>query len=351
MQVFNTRNVASMSADVRQKIEWHHMLDLYFDGYADLGPSNPSALTRAANNAKAILLYDLPLPPSGFIELVANQTSGRSKQDWKMTMDGKQGMGKSTSCFYYAARYATEMADRFGQDPKDYFSLNNAVLLQDTEGVMQLLDEVEKQQAVVIDDAGVAAGSREFATLSNRNLNKIYQTCRPKRWFTQFNVPVVTHVDLQIRELVAAKSYVYAKFHDDGFNIVKINTTELVTSGRKNVEYKHRLAPQGKKIDFHTAYSPDIVPGFEGFMEKYDKAREEASNTLISETASDEKERKTGTTKREKQYQTLLNKHGDTVLNMKSQGESYAAIRQKTGLTQYYIDKIFVDMTEGKTSD
>ena len=348
MQVFNTRNVASMSSKVRETLESHRLLAMYFDGYADLGPSNPSALTRAAANAKAILMYDLPLPPSGFIELVANQTSGKSKQDWKMTMDGKQGMGKSTSCFYYAARYATEMADRFGQDPKDYFSLNNAVLLQDTEGVMQLLDEVEKQQAVVIDDAGVAAGSREFATLSNRNLNKIYQTCRPKRWFTQFNVPVVTHVDLQIRELVAAKSYVYAKFHDDGFNLVKINTTELVTSGRKNVEYKHRLAPNGKKIDFHTAFSPDIVPGFDGFMEKYDKAREEASDTLITETATSEKERKTGTTKREKQYQSLLTKWGDTVLAMRTTDESYVAIRQKTGLTQYYIDKIFIDMTEGK---
>src|SRR5512136_2391866 len=147
MQVFNSRNVASMSPKIRENLQSHHMLDLYFDGFADLGPSNPSALNRAAANAKAILMYDLPLPPSGFIELVANQTSGKSKQEWKMTMDGKQGMGKSTSCFYYAARYATEMADRFGQDPKDYFSLNNAVLLQDTEGVMQLLDEVEKQQA------------------------------------------------------------------------------------------------------------------------------------------------------------------------------------------------------------
>jgi hypothetical protein len=257
LKVFNSRNVASMDAKTRQQIDYHHLLPIYFDHYKDLGPSNKSALVRAANTAKSLLTYNLPLPPSSYIELVANQTSGKSKQDWKQTMDGKQGMGKSTSCFYFAARYAIEMADRFGQDSKDYFTLNNAVLLQDTEGVMQLLDEVEKQQAVVIDDAGVAAGSREFATISNRNLNKIYQTCRPKRWFTQFNVPVVTHVDLQIRELVNAKSYVYAKYHDDGFNLVKINTTELVTSGKKNVEYKHRLAPNGKKIDFWTAYSPD----------------------------------------------------------------------------------------------
>lgn len=349
MQVFNSRNVASMSAETREILESHHLLPMYFDRYKDNGPSNRSAVARAANTARAILQYDLPLPPSGFIELVADQTSGKSKQDWKQTMDGKQGMGKSTSCFYFAARYAIEMADRHGQDAKDYFSLDNVALLQDTEGVTHLLDEVEKQQAVVIDDAGVAAGSREFATLSNRNLNKIQQTCRPKRWFTLFNLPVITHVDLQIRELVAAKSYVYAKFHDWGFNLVKINTTELVTSGRKNVEYKHRLAPQGKKIDFWTAYSPDILPGFAGFMDKYDAAREKASDNLISETATCEKERKSGLSKRDKRYQDLLTKYGDIVLDMKSRGESYNAIKGKTGsLSQHYIDKIFFDMTEGK---
>lgn len=348
MLVFNSRNVASMDSETRKKIEYHHLLPMYFDHYNDLGPANRSSILRAANAARMVLLYDLPLPPSSFIELVANQTSGGSKQDWKMTMDGKQGMGKSTSCFYFAARYAIEMADRFGQDAKDYFSLDNAVLLQDTEGVMQLLDEVEKQQAVVIDDAGVAAGSREFATISNRNLNKIYQTCRPKRWFTQFNVPVVTHVDLQIRELVAAKSYVYAKFHDDGFNLVKINTTELVTTGKRNVEYKHRLAPDGKKIDFWTAYSPDILPGFEGFMDTYDKAREEASSALISETAASEKERKSGLGKREKKYEDDKEKWGNTIIQMKRDGSTYAAITTKTGMSAYKADRIFHDLTSGE---
>jgi hypothetical protein len=348
--VYNSRNVASMTATEREQIDYHHLLPLYFDRYADLGPSNGSSLSRMVVVAKAILKYELPLPPSALAEFIVSQTTGKSRQDYRLTIDAKPGWGKSTSAFYNAARYAIEAADRFGQDPKDYFSMDTCALLQDTEKVVQLLDEVDPSSAVVIDDAGIASGSREFATLSNRNLNKIYQTCRTKRWFTQFTVPVITHIDLQIRELVNAKGRVYAKFHEDGFNILKINESEISTTGRKNVEYKHRLAPQGKKIDFWVAYSTDLFKEYKGFMDTYIKAREEAACTLISETAVSEKERKSGVTKREKKYQELLKKHGDKVLSMKQDGDSYSAIRAKTGLTQYYIDKMVVDKTEGKNA-
>ena len=350
VNVYNSRNVASMSAKEREQIDYHHLLPLYFDRYVDLGPSNGSSLVRMANIARTIIKYDLPLPPSALAEFIVNQTTGKSRQDYRLTLDAKPGWGKSTSAFYNAARYAIEAADRFGQNPKDYFSLETCALLQDTEKVVQLLDEVDPTSAVVIDDAGIASGSREFATLSNRNLNKIYQTCRTKRWFTQFTVPVITHIDLQIRELVNAKGRVYAKFHEDGFNILKINESEISTTGKKNTEYKHRLAPQGKKIDYWVAYSTDLFDAYKGFMDTYIKAREEAACNLISETSRSEKERKSGITKREKKYQELLTKYGDTVLNMKMCGDSYSTIRAKTGLTQYYIDRMFVQMTENKNA-
>jgi hypothetical protein len=346
--VYNSRNVASMSPEDRERINWNRLLPVYFDGYADLGPSNGSSLIRMANMARTILRNELPLPPSALAEFIVSQTTGKSKQDYRLTLDAKPGWGKSTSAFYLAARYAYEAADLFGQDPKDYFSLDTCALLQDTERLVQLLDEVDPQSAVVIDDAGIASGSREFATLSNRNLNKIYQTCRTKRWFTQFTVPVITHIDLQIRELVNAKGRVYAKYHEDGFNILKINESEISTTGRKNIEYKHRLAPKSKKIDYWVAYSTDILDAYQGFMDEYNIARDKAANDLISDTAVNEKDRKSGTTKRDRKYQAVMEKWGDTILKMNTHDDSYADIRKKTGLTHYLIDKIYVNMTERK---
>lgn len=346
-EVYNYRNVSKMSPEMRTRLESHRLLELYFDGYADLGPQNGSAVSRQWRISKLILDNELPLPPSGFIDYVCNLTLGKSKQDYRMTMDGKPGTGKSTSCSYLAARYAIEAGDRLGLDPHEFFNLEYCVMLQDTGGVTELLARAPKFAAVIIDDAGVAVGSREFQSLSNRNLTKIYQTCRTKRWFTQINVPVVTQIDKQIRELVTAKSRVFRSYHDDGFNLVKINNIEINTVG-KTSEYKHRIAVKGKQIDFWTTYSPDILPGYEHYMEKYDKLREDAADDLIFTTNVSEQDRKKGVSKRDKKYQEELSTHGAIVLQMVNEGESYAKITKKTGLSPYKADRIFRDMSGDK---
>lgn len=342
VKVYNYRTVHSMPQDDIDTIKYHGLKpEMYTKGYADLGPANTSALGRFFFIADTILNHNLPLPPSSFIEMVVDQTTGKSKQDFRMTMDGKPGMGKSTSCFYLGGRYGIETADRLGGEPTDYFSMDNCVLLQDTDGVMQLLEKAEPHQCVVIDDAGVAAGSRDFQTQSNKNLNKIYQTCRTKRWFTIFNLPVITHIDLQIRELVNAKSRVYAKNHARGFNILKINESEISTHGRKNVEYKHRFAPvEGKKLDFYVAYSIEILDAYKGFMEKYDKLRDEAATRLICDTAEEERDKKAGVTKRDKKFQEEIDKHYDTIRSIYADGGSIKEMMRRTHLSEYKTNKI-----------
>ena len=339
------KTVWNLTEQQKKKVDSLGLHDIYFNRYADLGPQNASALKRMVYFAKTVLKSDLPLPPSPFIDLVANQTTGKSKQDFRMTMDGKPGSGKSTSCSYLAARYAIEVAERFGRNCREFYNIDHCIMLQDTANLVDKLTQIPDYAAVVIDDAGVAAGSREFASISNRNLNKIYQTCRTKRWFTLFNVPVVTHIDLQIRELVSAKSRVFAKFHDEGFNLLKINESEISTSGKKNVEYKHRLAPDGKKIDFWVTYSPDVLPGYSGFMEVYDKLRAEAADDLIEATAVVEKDRKSGVSKQQKKYQDELTRYGDTVLQMMTENAPRSEITKLTGLSPYKMDKIYRDMS------
>src|SRR5208283_2351177 len=153
-----------------------------------------------------------------------------------MTLDGDPGDGKSYSSCYLAARYAIEMADRFGQDPKDYFTLENCALLEDSEKISSILDEADKQQAIVIDDSGVAIDARSFQTKSNINTSKIWQTCRTKRWFTIFNVPRAHHVDVRIRELVNAKASIYHPYHSAGMNVLKIYSTQYISRGNKRHE-------------------------------------------------------------------------------------------------------------------
>jgi hypothetical protein len=297
--------------------------------------------------AQTIIDKNLPLPPNSFVEMVADRTweKAQSKQDFRMTMDGDPGEGKSTSSLYIAARYAIEMADRNNTDPYDYFTLENCALLEDTERITHLLKETGKHQAVIIDDAGVALDSRDFQTRASKNMSKIYQTCRTKRWFTIFNIPRVTHVDLRIRELVNAKASIYKSFHAGGFNILKIFSSRITSRGYKKTERNPRLIFDKKKISFFVEYSTDILaPLYVGLQKEYDIARDEAGTRILDQIAEEEKLAKTpGPSKREKKEKEMEDKHCKKVKELYEKDPKIAAhevLRKCPGLTLTYLNKI-----------
>lgn len=305
--VCNTRNFDQISkTDLDAIANSGVPLSFFQTGVLKLGANNRSAIDRLANIGSIIFRENLPLPPSLFIEFVCSKTSGVSKQDYRMTLDGEPGMGKSYGSTYLGGRYGIEMADINGQDPKDYFSLDNCALLQDTEGVTRLMDECDKYQAVIIDDAGIAAGNRDFLTQSNKNMSAILQVCRTKRWFLIYNMPNRRHVDLQIRELVYAKGYIYKSFHSAGFNVVKINREQIDIANVNSKVMRRRLTLGGQKISFHLQYSPEILDPYKGLIAKYDMLRDAATDALIHERAVDEQESNEKITKKQKEWEDKI---------------------------------------------
>lgn len=349
--VFNTRNVKTMDQTIRDKIINAGVpISFYDTGVLHLGANNSKALRKLANIGTMITNYNLPLPPSLFTEFVCDRTSGKSKQDYRMTIDGEPGMGKSYVSTFLGGRYGIEMGDRFGQDPKDYFSLDNCALLQDTAGVSKLMDECEKFQCVVIDDAGIAAGNRDFLTQSNKNMSAILQVCRTKRWFLIYNMPNRRHVDLQIRELVYSKGYIYKSFHDAGFNVVKINREEINTSSSKNRDFRRRLTMGGKKISFYLSYSTDYLDPYKGLVEEYDILRDKATDDLIHERAGNEAEKKNPVNKKAEAWKSKLAKFYDYVSKeYKAKGDAMkrSDIIIKTGLTDREVLKMIAIYNTG----
>ena len=343
VQVYNTRTVKDMSeSDKDAIISAGIPMETYTQGYTDLGSANGSAVGRFAIIATNILKYNLPIPPSPFTEMIVDRTTGFDKQDFRETLDGPPGIGKSYSAAYRAGRYAIEAADRFGQDPKDYFSADNCALLEDTDKIMQILDEAEKQQAIIIDDAGVSAGNRDFATQSNKNISKVIQTCRTKRWYVQFNMPVVTHIDLQIRELVTAKSRVFKAFHAGGFNLLKTNSSHIRAMFPKNKEYNPRFEFFGRKFDFWIAYCIDIMDAYKGFSETYDKARDAAADRLIHMVSNEEHDAKDPRSNTAKKWDEEVKQFKPVIKKMLKDNPDTAIkqITRETGLTEYKINKM-----------
>jgi len=175
---------------------------------------------------------------------------------------------------------------------------------------------------VIIDDAGIAAGNRDFLTQSNKNMSAILQVCRTKRWFMIYNMPNRRHVDLQIRELVYAKASIYKSFHSAGFNVAKIHTETINTYGKSGKDYRHRLhlGEGNKPISFYGLYSPELLDPYKGLMERYDILRDEATDALIHERAGQEQlkkqpvdKKKARTEKLQKEYLDRTNPHINTM--------------------------------------
>jgi hypothetical protein len=315
-------------------------LEIYTQGYVDLGASNTSALKRMANLAQLIAKHNLPIPPSPFVEFVADRTSGESKQDFSLVIDGKKGSGKSYSSMYLLSRYAMELAERYKKEPEDYFSLENCALLEDTERILELMKKTPKHAGLLIDDASTAVGSRNFLSESNKNFNMLLAICRTKRWFLVFNTPVDSHIDLQIRELVDATSSVYRSFHKGGFNILKITSSDVNTRGPKKQIYRKRFSFFDRLFDFWVAFSPDRLEPYKGFTDAYDRQRDEATLKLIDKIAREERLAKNPILKRDQQRQEIQDKYGPMVILMAKEGKSTKAIQRATGLSEYRINVI-----------
>jgi hypothetical protein len=354
-----------MDSELRERIIASGVpIELYDLGYTVLGPLNKSSIEKFANINTSITENKFPLFPSIFTEMVVDICTGKSKQDFREIIDGKPGSGKSYSGIYGCCRYAIEAADRHGQDPEDYFTLANAALLQDTAGVSELMDSLDKYQAVLIDDAGVSAGHKDFATQSNKNLDAIMATCRTKRWYVVFTAPMNKHLDLTIRELMYCRGKIYKPCHAANFNIVQQQQIAYKKARHGWDEINpHYVYGDNVRVELYAYFNPELLDPYPNIISEYDKKRDVAADSLIHDKATAEKERKNPIDKREAKFQKVLLDNMDivskmthdangawlkrkTVSNRGTDADTYSVneIMSETGLNDRQVNKIIAHL-------
>lgn len=310
--------------------------EVYQSGLVDLGPKNNSAIKKLANLAQEIVndhtQNGTPYPDSQFSEMIADLITGKDKQDFSIIISGDKGMGKSYSALYVAPRWADAVARKLGGTREDYFSLNNCCLLEDTDGINKILKISKKHQVIIVDDAGVAVGSRDFATTSNKNFNKLLSTCRTMRWCVILTVPMRSHLDKQVRELVSASAHVYKSFHAGGFNILKMGKVKILQNFKDKAIYP-RFIFNDKKIEFWVAFSPDPQ-----LADEYDIKRDMASQRLIAESVTGEEIERL--TPRQKKWKMIVDEHFNTIKIMKDKRMSMAAMTVECDLTERQVKKL-----------
>lgn len=366
--IYNSTSVKNMSEEDLALIAGAGISqDVYTKGFIDLGAKNSTALKRLANLCTTIYKEHLPLPPSPFVEYIVERTAGVSKQDFSMTLDGKKGGGKSRTSIGIGCRYGITIADRInavddiGAKPTDYFSLDNCALLEDTKAIAKIMNNAKRQQLIVIDDASVALGSRDFAQQKNKNFNRLLTTCRTRRWAIILNVPMASHLDLQIRELVDAKASIYKSFHAGGFNMLKIMSSDVQFRLNKKQTYEKRFSFYGKKFDLWGAYSSDVFTDvyggcYNGYDDQYDSQRDQATTRILEETSAEEDEMADPRGKRDKKWDDLREKFGPEIATMitlpeflnKNGKPIISAICRETGLNDPQVCRLVAEIRTGK---
>ena len=307
--------------------------EIYQSGMVDLGPMNKSAIKKLANIAQRIIDNKEEYPPSPFVAMVGDLITEEDKQDFSIIISGDKGSGKSYSALYLAPRIGEYVAKKLGGKTEDYFSLMNCALLEDTDGINKILKISRKHQIIIVDDAGVAVGSRDFSTTMNKNFNKLLSTCRTMRWCLILTVPMRSHLDKQIRELVSATATVYKSFHKGGFNILKMGRVKILQNFKDKAIYP-RFIVNDKKIDFWVAFSPDPK-----LAKEYDIKRDMASQRLIDESLTGEEIEKLSP--RQKKWKQIVDESLETVKAMRDKRCSIASIGIECDLTERQVKKLY----------
>jgi hypothetical protein len=312
-------------------------------GLIHLGPANPGALRRLASYASQWIKSGEPLPQSEFVEWAADRVTGEDRQDLVFFLQGRRGSGKSYSFLFLGKRLGEAIARRKGGVWQDYFSLRNCATLEDSEAVMSLLNTVGKYQIVLVDDCSLAISNRSWNSPQNKNFNALLSVCRTNRWILLLTAPLKAHVDNQVREMCDITGTVEKSFHKGGFNIIKITSSELSSTGK---EYRHKMNFCKKKVDYWVAFKPDPE-----LTKEYDIQRDESArklNTRIVNTgsfkASTPKEPKKSLA--ERNTENVIEEHGDAIRQCLKENPkiSLNKLSAKIGLSVHVAERVITKM-------
>jgi hypothetical protein len=199
-----------------------------------------------------------------FSEHLAKRITSKHNKDVRLLVIGEPGSGKSRTLLFLAWRLSVEVAKLKGGSPSDYFSIGNVGVIT-AEDIIDKMNNLNRYCIYILDDAGVAWDSRDFATRGNKNLNHILQTCRTANAAILISVPDPKLIDVQVTErgLIQYWAEVSESLHDYGKNLVKIFRLKRLFRAGKML-YMHPRYGKNKVVRYESHNPPEeIISAYE----------------------------------------------------------------------------------------
>lgn len=203
---------------------------------------------------------------------IANTITSRYNQNVTMIFVGGTGSGKSYAAIRLALEVSKHVAKIKGGVPSDYFDASRNMSVIDIMKFFDVLDNAQKWNTVILDDAGIGVNARKFQDTINITVNNITQTYRTLNLFTILTVPEMYFVDKILRSLTDF----YVEL--EGIIAPNLSRGKLFEIQRKSrlgsagkLFYVYPRATQEKSIVITFTKPPDDI------CKVYDKLREQGA--------------------------------------------------------------------------
>ena len=139
--------------------------------------------------------------PKTIANRIAKTITSKYNQNVTMIFVGGTGSGKSYAAISLALAVSKLVAEKKGGETSDYFNLDRNMSVIDIMKFFTVLDNAQKWNTVILDDAGIGVNARKFQDIINITVNNITQTYRTLNLFTILTVPEMYFVDKILRSL------------------------------------------------------------------------------------------------------------------------------------------------------
>ena len=265
---------------------------------------------------------------NGIAGRIAKTITSQYNQNVTMIVVGGTGSGKSYAAIRLALEVSKHVAQIKGGVPSDYFDANRNMSVIDIMKFFDVLDNAQKWNTVILDDAGIGVNARKFQDTINVTINNITQTYRTLNLFTVLTVPEMYFVDKILRSLTDF----YVEM--EGMFLPNVSKGRLFEIQRKSrlgsagkLFYVYPRAAQAKSIVITFDKPPDNI------CKVYDKLREEGAleykKKSIDELKGNGEEKKEKKTNQSKDAECL-----EVYKRVKALGETVVAACVDVGVSK-----------------
>jgi len=195
-----------------------------------------------------------------FSRHIAEIITGPDNQHVSITINGRTGSGKSNAAMRLASNVSRYVAEIKGGKQEDYFNINHVAIITNEE-ILKVMEVNKKYAEIIVDDAGVGMGSRNWQKEENKLLNNILMTMRTDNTCLIVTVPSSFMIDKIPRNLSHWFLEMESANFKKGFTTAKI--FQVKQQPRSGKIYHMYPIIHGKKITrvaFKRAPDDVIIP-------------------------------------------------------------------------------------------